>query len=250
MTNEQFVSTLVYTHSQTNRHLHLCPARPGLWKFGFVGALALKGRVDFWPGQRLSQWAKCECRAWCSLLRKVNLFTDILPGFTFNNGVLRLPAIVLLNTTFSIKRLQEDEELRCWKLTFHREVRDPLFDVCTPHISPKGPQLQFDRDVQTSFQNKLISQDPQENEKKRRYRHRVYGLRPPYGNFKWSSMLFFSLSKPSQSDEDGPCHPTVQISNFKGKKTSAPTLNFYYQEYIRTRVCNTTHSGLARRNFK
>ena len=26
------------------------------------------------------------------------VFTDILAGFTFNNGVLRLPAIVLLNT--------------------------------------------------------------------------------------------------------------------------------------------------------
>ena len=26
----------VHTHSQTNRHLHLCPARSGLWKFGFV----------------------------------------------------------------------------------------------------------------------------------------------------------------------------------------------------------------------
>ena len=31
------------------------------------------GRIDLWPGQRLSQWANCECRAWCSLLRKVNL---------------------------------------------------------------------------------------------------------------------------------------------------------------------------------
>ena len=31
---------------------------------------------------------------------RVFLFTDILAGFTFNNRVLRLPAIVLLNTTF------------------------------------------------------------------------------------------------------------------------------------------------------
>ena len=30
----------------------------------------------------------------------VLIFTDILAGFTFNNRVLRLPAIVLLNTTF------------------------------------------------------------------------------------------------------------------------------------------------------
>ena len=58
------------------------------------------------------------------------IFTDILAGFTFNNRVLRLPAIILLNTTFrpgnsgllsfrvetscSIKRLLEDEELCCW----------------------------------------------------------------------------------------------------------------------------------------
>ena len=49
------------------------------------------------------------------------LFTDILAGFTFNNRVLRLPAIVLLNTTFrpgnsrvsGSKRLLEDEELCC-----------------------------------------------------------------------------------------------------------------------------------------
>ena len=66
------------------------------------------------------------------------LFTDILAGFTFNNRVLRLPAIVLLNTTMdlfrklgripeegpsfrvetscSIKQLLEDEELCCWVL--------------------------------------------------------------------------------------------------------------------------------------
>ena len=36
------------------------------------------GRIYLWQasgpaGQRLSQWANCECRAWCSLLRKVNL---------------------------------------------------------------------------------------------------------------------------------------------------------------------------------
>ena len=33
------------------------------------------------------------------------LFTDILAGFTFNNRVLRLPAIVLLNTTFLLESL-------------------------------------------------------------------------------------------------------------------------------------------------
>ena len=43
----------------------------------------------------------------------IGIFTDILAGFTFNNRVLRLPAIVLLNTC-SIKRLLEDEELCCW----------------------------------------------------------------------------------------------------------------------------------------
>ena len=37
----------VHTHSQTNRHLHLCPARSGLWKFGFVGPLASNAR---WAG--------------------------------------------------------------------------------------------------------------------------------------------------------------------------------------------------------
>ena len=30
----------------------------------------------------------------------IMIFTDILAGFTVNNRVLRLPAIVLLNTTF------------------------------------------------------------------------------------------------------------------------------------------------------
>ena len=37
----------VHTHSQTNRHLHLCPTRSGLWKFGFVGPLASNAR---WAG--------------------------------------------------------------------------------------------------------------------------------------------------------------------------------------------------------
>ena len=37
----------VHTHSQTNRHSHLCPARSGLWKFGFVGPLASNAR---WAG--------------------------------------------------------------------------------------------------------------------------------------------------------------------------------------------------------
>ena len=32
--------------------------------------------------------------------RKKKIFTDILAGFTFNNRVLRLPAIVFWNTTF------------------------------------------------------------------------------------------------------------------------------------------------------
>ena len=43
------------------------------------------------------------------------IFTDILAGFTFNNRVLRLPAIVLLTrrNVVSIKRLLEDEELCC-----------------------------------------------------------------------------------------------------------------------------------------
>ena len=34
------------------------------------------------------------------LANKKIIFTDILAGFTVNNRVLRLPAIVLLNTTF------------------------------------------------------------------------------------------------------------------------------------------------------
>ena len=34
------------------------------------------------------------------------------------------------------------------------------------------------------------------------------------------------------------------------KKTGILMPPKWYQEYIRTRVCNTTHWGLARRNFK
>ena len=33
-----------------------------------------------------------------------NIFTDILAGFTFSNRILRLPAIILLNTTFFGRR--------------------------------------------------------------------------------------------------------------------------------------------------
>ena len=41
----------VHTHSQTNRHLHLCPARSGIWKFGFQ-ALASNAR---WAGSNSDQ---------------------------------------------------------------------------------------------------------------------------------------------------------------------------------------------------
>ena len=62
----------VHAHSQTNRHLHLCLAQSGLWKFGFVGPLASNARSagsisDQANGPPVSQWANCECRAWCSL---------------------------------------------------------------------------------------------------------------------------------------------------------------------------------------
>ena len=44
-----------------------------------------------------------------SELKEKRIFTDILAGFTINNRVLRLPAIVLLNTTFrKLGRIPEE----------------------------------------------------------------------------------------------------------------------------------------------
>ena len=44
-----------------------------------------------------------------SKLSKVKIFTDILAGFTFNNRVLRLPAIVFIEHDVSTRKLVFDE---------------------------------------------------------------------------------------------------------------------------------------------
>ena len=84
------------------------------------------------------------------------------------------------------------------KLTFNREVRDPLFDVCTPHISSKGPQPQFDCHVQTNFQKNFLQRT---HSKMRKKTSASQSIQPQTScNFEWSCMLFFfSLSKLSQS---------------------------------------------------
>ena len=77
-TETEVTMVTVHTHSQTNRHLHVCQHDEA---FGSLVLLDLLRRMLDGPdrsltrpaGQRLSQWANCECRAWCSLLRKVNL---------------------------------------------------------------------------------------------------------------------------------------------------------------------------------
>ena len=61
-----------------------------------------------WSGDNISMLQKLQdCFCWENHVKlppvqaRLNwVFTDILAGFTFNNRVLRLPAIVLLNTTF------------------------------------------------------------------------------------------------------------------------------------------------------
>ena len=70
------------------------------------------------------------------------------------------------------------------------------FSMSAHHISSKGTQLQFDRLVQTSFENIFSTH--------RRMRKKTSAPRectaPNLMDFEWSSMLFFfSLSKPSQS---------------------------------------------------
>ena len=70
----------VHTHSQTNRYLHLCPARSGLWKFGFVGpSLASNAR---WAGsisdQASGPAAEPASKLWMSSL--VLTFTKSKPS--------------------------------------------------------------------------------------------------------------------------------------------------------------------------
>ena len=137
-------------------HERVARWRPGP-SFGDGLCLIFKDRflIRFPPNfqERLLMFsASTEFVFWGPMKKTVS--TDILAGFTFNNRVLRLPAIVLLNTTFrpensgllrvywhdvsarklgpssgipeegpsfrvetscSIKRLLEDEALCCWK---------------------------------------------------------------------------------------------------------------------------------------
>ena len=70
------------------------------------------------------------------------------------------------------------------------------FSMSAHHISSKGPQLQFDRHVQTSFENSFFR--PTGEREKRRQRH---GSVQPQTSWISSGLacFFFSLSKPSQS---------------------------------------------------
>ena len=103
----------VHAHSQTNRHLHICPARSGLWKFGFVGPLASNAR---WAGS-ISDQASGPAAEPVSKLGMSNLV------LTFTKSK---PSTARSATHFSMS---------------------------AHHISSKDPQLQFDRHVQTSFEN-------------------------------------------------------------------------------------------------
>ena len=174
----------VHTHSQTNRHLHLWPARSssGLWKPGFVGAQMLEGPDQSltWPGQRLSQWPNCACRAWCSRLRKVNL-----PPW---------PTMV--------------------------------YGVCAPHISSKGPQLQFDRHVQTGFQNKISFHRTLRRTRKKKTLSVPQSLPLQTSCWQFRVVCHAFFHTPNLCNR-GWSLPS-DCSNFEGEKTSALcTLNFY-----------------------
>ena len=89
------------------------------------------------------------------------------------------------------------------------------FSMSAHHISSKGPQLQFDRHVKTSFENNFFPTH-------RRMRKKTSAPRectaPNLMDFEWSSMLFvcfFFTLQTFAMDENGPCHPTARISNRK-----------------------------------
>ena len=117
-------------------------------------------------GQRLSQWGNCECRAWCSLLRK--------------------PSTARSATHFSMS---------------------------AHHISSKGPQLQFDRHVQTSFENNIFR--PTGEWEKRRQRHGSVQPQTSWISSDLACFFFFFTLQTFAIDEDSPCHPTVWISKPK-----------------------------------
>ena len=104
--------------------------------------------------------------------------------------------------------------------SFHREVRDPLFDVCAPH-SFEGSSAAVWSPCANQFRKQFFSTH-------RRMRKKTSAPRectaPNLMDFEWSSMLF-SLSKPSQSMR---MVLVFDCSNFEAEKTSALcTLNFY-----------------------
>ena len=161
----------VRTHSQTNRHLHLCPARSGLWKFGFVGPLASTAR---WAGsisdQASGPAAEPVSKLWMSSL--VLTFTKSKPSTA--------------------------------RSATH-------FSMSAHHISSMGPQLQFDRHVQTSFENNLFR--PTGEWEKRRQRHGSVQSQTPWISSGLACFFFFFTLQTFA--EDGPCHPTVRISKPK-----------------------------------
>ena len=139
------------------RHLHLCPARSGLWtEFGFVGPLASNAR---WAGSISDQ----------------------------ASGPAAEPVSKLWMSSFVLTFTKS-------KPSTARSATH--FSMSAHHISSKGPQLQFDRHVQTSFENNFFR--PTGEWEKRHQRH---GSVQPQTSWISSgpACFFFFHSKSSQS---------------------------------------------------
>ena len=129
-------------------------------------------------GQRLSQWANCECRAWCSLLRKV---------------------------------------------TFHREVRDPLFAVCAQHFFEGSSAA-----VWWPYANQFRKQFFSTHGRMRKKTSAPWECTAPNLMAISSGLAcFFFFHSPNLRNRWGWSLPS-DCSNFEAEKTSALcTLNFY-----------------------
>ena len=106
--------------------------------------------------------------------------------------------------------------------TFHREVRDPLFDVCAPHFF-EGSSAAVWSPCANQFRKQSFSTH-------RRMRKKTSAPRectaPNLMDFEWPGMLFFFHS-PNLRNRWGWSLPS-DCSNFEAEKTSALcTLNFY-----------------------
>ena len=103
----------------------------------------------------------------------------------------------------------------------------PLFAVCAPDISSMGPS--FDRHVHASFQNKIFSQDPKENEKRDVSDRECTAPNPSKAK---RIVLFMANSSGPASlfsiDADGPFHPTVRIWKAKRHLLNVPKTSTVY----------------------